>query len=196
MPLHPKIGHATARAVVRARTTTSTIVALLVLCSAAVNTVKAHDPAQHGFAMVTFDRPFAAPDFELPALDGTTRSLASWRGHYVLLNFWATWCPPCLEEMPSMQSLYKRYASQQFAVVALSSDKAGAADVQPFIDKLDVTFPVLLDVDGKIAGVYGARDLPLSFLIGPDGKVIAAAKGARDWASPQALEVIGEFLEK
>lgn len=196
MSLHSTTALATATTGALSRARAAVIVALLVLCSGTMGTAKAHDPALHGFAMVTFDRPFPAPDFELPAPDGTKRSLASWRGHYVLLNFWATWCPPCLEEMPSMQSLHSKYADQKFTVVALSSDKGGAAEVQPFVDKLGVTFPILLDVDGKIAGVYGARDLPLSFLIDPDGNVIAAAKGARDWASAQAVEVIGEFLAK
>jgi peroxiredoxin len=196
MSLHSTTGLATAAAKALCRIRATLIIALIVLYSSTMSTVKAHDPALHGFAMVTFDRPFPAPDFELPAPDGTKRSLTSWRGHYVLLNFWATWCPPCLEEMPSMQSLHNKYADQKFTVVALSSDKGGAAEVQPFIDKLCVTFPILLDVDGKIAGIYGARDLPLSFLIDPHGNVIAAAKGARDWASTQAIEVIGEFLAK
>jgi cytochrome c biogenesis protein CcmG/thiol:disulfide interchange protein DsbE len=146
--------------------------------------------------MVTFERPFPTPDFSLPNLDGNIRSLASFRGQYVLFNFWATWCPLCLEEMPSMEKLHTTFAKQQFTVVAASPDKNGASAVQPFIDKLGVTFPILPDTKKEVASVYGAQDLPLSFLINPQGQVIAAAKGARDRASTQAIEVVSELIAK
>ena len=93
-----------------------------------------------------------------------------------------------------METLHHRYAAQNFIVVASSSDEGGANEVKPFLDKLGVTFPVLLDVDKKMAGAYGAKDLPLSFLINPQGNVIAATKGGRDWASKEAIEVIGELI--
>ena len=173
-------------------------VTVLVFCviQFACNNARAHDPAQHGFSMVIFERPFAAPDFTLPDLDGSMRSLASYRGQYVLLNFWATWCPPCLAEMPSMQKLHDQFSNRRFTVVAASSDEAGVTVVQPFVNKLGVTFPILLDVRKEMARVYGAQDLPLSFLLNPQGEVIAAAKGARDWASAQAIEVVGELIAK
>ena len=163
---------------------------------AVLNDASAHDPSQHGFAIVTFERPFPAPDFALPDLGGKTRNLVSWRGHWVLLNFWATWCPPCLAEMPSMEKLHQNFSDRRFTVVGASSDEAGASAVQPFIDKLGVTFPILLDTDKKMARLYGAQDLPLSFLINPQGQVVAAAKGARDWGSAQAIEVMGELIAK
>jgi len=167
-----------------------------VLQLALSNAASAHDPSQHGFALVTFERAFPAPDFELPDLKGKVRTLASYHGQYVLLNFWATWCPPCLAEMPSMEKLHRKFSKRQFTVVAASSDKEGASAVQPYIDKLGVTFPVLLDVNQKMARVYGAKDLPLTFLINPRGQVIAAAKGSRDWGSAQAIEVVGELIAK
>jgi peroxiredoxin len=160
------------------------------------NDASAHDPSLHGFAMVTFERPFPAPDFAVSDLGGERRTLASYRGQYVLLNFWATWCPPCLAEMPSMEQLQQKLSERRFTVVAASSDEAGASAVRPFIDKLGVTFPILLDTDKKMARVYGAQDLPLSFLINPQGQVIAAAKGTRDWASAQAIEVVGELISQ
>ena len=180
-------------------TTHSTLIAMLMLCViqlSVIDDARAHDPSQHGFAMVVFERPFPAPEFSIQDLDGKLRTLSSYSGQYVLLNFWATWCPPCLAEMPSMERLHQRFSDRQFTVVAASSDETGAAAVRPFIEKLGVTFAVLLDVKKEMAGVYGARDLPLSFLINPQGQVIAAAKGARDWASKQAIEVIGELIAK
>lgn len=145
--------------------------------------------------MVMFDRGFPAPDFEAIALDdGEPVSLTKWRGQYVLLNFWATWCPPCLEEMPSMTALADEFRAKGFEVVAISSDKEGAAIVQPFVDKIQPSFPIVLDPGGKVAKLYGATNLPVSFLIDPTGKVIAAAQGARDWASDEARSVVDEIL--
>lgn len=95
-----------------------------------------------------------------------------------------------------MEKLHNRFAKQRFTIVAASSDAEGATAVQPFITKLGVTFPILLDTKKQMANVYGAQDLPLSFLIDPQGQVIAATKGARDWASTQAIDVVGELIAK
>lgn len=154
----------------------------------------AHDPALHGFKLTAFDPPFPAPEFKLPTLPGNETSLADYKGKYVLLNFWATWCPPCLEEMPSMESVYQRYKDQDFAVVAISSDEGGKADITPFIEKLGVTFPILIDADKAVSTTYGAINLPLSFLLNRDGHVIAGSEGARDWASKEAISVLDELL--
>ena len=117
----------------------------------------AHDPALHGFSLVTFEKPFAAPAFDLETLSGGSASLDDFRGKYVLVNFWATWCPPCLEEMPSLNALHARLAERGFTVAAISSDEEGQAIVAPFIDSLGVEFPVLLDPDKTVSLSYGAR---------------------------------------
>ncbi|MGI9336781.1 MAG: TlpA disulfide reductase family protein [Gammaproteobacteria bacterium] len=165
----------------------------LVIAAASPSTL-AHAPELHGFKLVTFAKPAPAPDFELEALGGGTRSLADFRGRYVLLNFWATWCPPCLEEMPSMDGLEKRYEDRNFAVVAVSTDKEGADIVQGFVDRLGVGFVVLLDPEQRVAGEYGAVNLPVSFLLDREGRVIAAALGARDWLSEESLSYLDENL--
>jgi len=140
--------------------------------------------------LVFFQKSIPAPAFRLPVFGGKTLGLEDLRGRYVLLNFWATWCPPCVKEMPSMQRLQDALPSDRFQVVAISSDTRGARAVAPFVKRLGIHFPVLLDRDGAIAGRYGARELPTTFLIGPRGEVVAAARGARAWASPQATAAL------
>ena len=146
------------------------------------------------FSLVRFDPPFPAPAFTAARLEGGEASLVSYRGQVVLLNFWATWCPPCIEEMPSMDSLYRHFKPRGFIVVAISSDAEGADIVRGFIDRLGVSFPVLLDPDSTIANRYGARNLPMTVLIDPQGRVDGAAQGARDWASREAFAAIDERL--
>lgn len=93
-----------------------------------------------------------------------------------------------------MESLYQQFRDRNLVVVAISSDEGGATQVAPFIEKLGVTFPVLLDPRGVVARLYGARNLPMTVLIDPEGRVEAAAQGARDWASKEAIEIIDERL--
>ena len=154
----------------------------------------AHSPELHGFKLVTFEPPTAAPNFQLVDLTGEARQLSDYRGQYVVLNFWATWCPPCLAEMPAMEKLYQHYRERGLVVVAVSSDVEGGSVVQPFIDKLRLTFPVLLDPEGRVSASYGARNLPMTFLLDRDGRVIAAAEGAREWYSEEALSSLEEII--
>ena len=154
----------------------------------------AHAPQFHDFRLVVFARPLAAPAFQLPDLADQTRELADFRGRYVLLNFWATWCAPCVEEMPALERLYQRLHPHGLTVVAISTDTLEAARIEAFARRLNVTFPVLRDADQAVSKTYGARDLPSTFLLNPQGEVIAAAKGARDWASAQALSYFDELL--
>jgi peroxiredoxin len=171
------------------------ILAAVLLMTGLAFTSSAHDPSKHGFKLVTFSRPSATPVFSLMDLSGKQVSLEQYRGKYVLLNFWATWCPPCLEEMPSMDALYTQFRDRGFEVVAISSDKEGAGIVQGFVDKLGVEFMILLDPDGSVSASYGAKNLPVSFLLNRQGKVVAAAQGSRDWASSEAQSVIGEIIQ-
>ena len=173
---------------------------LLVLASvwlvAVSMTASAHDPALHGFKLTTFDPPFPAPTFSLDKLVGDQSTLDDYKGEFVLLNFWATWCPPCLEEMPSMESAHQRFKDRGFTVVAISSDEEGESAVTPFIEKLGVTFPILLDPDKAVSTEYGAINLPLSFVLNREGQVVAGSIGGRDWASEEALSVLDELITK
>ena len=159
-------------------------------------TAVAQAPAEHGFDMTAFDRPVPAPEFELPGLDGTVSRLSDFRGRLVLLNFWATWCPPCLAEMPSMETAYQALADRGLVVVALASDEQGRTVVEPFVRKLNLSFPILLDSDSAVSRLYGARDLPSSFLLNRSGQVVAAARGEREWDSEASLSYLRELLAR
>jgi peroxiredoxin len=169
-----------------------TLLLLLLLIAPAV--AGAHPAERHGADLVHFSKPVLAPEFQAPTPDNAVLRLADYRGKVVLLNFWATWCPPCIQEMPSMQRLYARLAPQGLVVLGVSLDEDGAKRVIPFLARLKLTFPVALDPEQEIAGRYGASNLPMTFLIDPEGKVIAAAVGGRDWESPAILDYLTELL--
>lgn len=136
-----------------------------------------------------------APDFAVPGLGGSPIRLGDFKGQVILLNFWATWCPPCREEMPSMERLYRRFKSRGFTILALSIDRGGEQDVGPFVKSFALTFPIGLDPGMTVAGEYRMAGLPTSILIDRRGTIAAVAAGARDWDSPAAREVIEQLLE-
>ena len=129
----------------------------------------------------------AAPDFTLPGLDGQMVSLADYRGKVVLLNIWATWCPPCVEEMPSMEKLYQQLKTEGFEILAVSMDVSGAQAVLPFMKKHKLSFPALTDTEGAMKSLYQTTGVPETFIIDKDGTIVEKVIGPRDWASPGAV---------
>ncbi|MEN9934063.1 MAG: hypothetical protein RLZZ387_642 [Chloroflexota bacterium] len=117
-----------------------------------------------------------APDFTLAALDGSEVRLASLRGQVVLVNVWATWCPPCRAEMPAIQATYDEYRGQGFTVLAVNF-KEDARTVAAYLEEHRLTFPALLDVDGSVGSVYQARGLPSSFFVDRRGVIRAVYRG-------------------
>jgi peroxiredoxin len=115
----------------------------------------------------------AASGFTLTALDGKTYSLDTLRGKVVLLNFWATWCPPCRREMPDMDKLYQRLASKGLVVLAVSDEKRET--VEGFLAKQNYTFPVALDEGRKVNSAFGIQGIPNSFLFDREGKLVGEA---------------------
>jgi peroxiredoxin len=111
---------------------------------------------------------FAAPDFTLETPDGETVSLADLRGQVVLVNFWATWCPPCRAEMPAIQQMYERYRDQGFTVLAVDMQETDA-QVAAFVDEMGLTFPILMDRDGSVSARYQVKALPSTFFIDREG---------------------------
>ena len=109
---------------------------------------------------------FAAPDFTLETSNGETVTLSELQGNAVLVNHWATWCPPCRAEMPAMQKLYDEYKDQGFVILAVNSTvQDNPLDIPPFLEEYGLTFPILLDQTGEVARAYQIRSLPSSYFI-------------------------------
>jgi len=145
---------------------------------------------------VLADEPVPAASFTLKSLEGESVSLDRYRGKYVLLNFWATWCGPCKVEMPSLEALYQRFKSDNFDVVAVSNDMYGEKVVRPYIEASKLSFTVLLDQHLKVSHQYGVVTLPTTFLIDPEGNIIGALRGAEDWTRPNTLSYFEDLLRK
>nr|WP_084372011.1 TlpA disulfide reductase family protein [Halalkalibacter krulwichiae] len=113
-----------------------------------------------------------APDFELETIEGQSLKLSDFKGEKVILNLWATWCPPCRAEMPHMQDFYERYKDEGVTILAvnLTTQERNSKDVTPFVyDEFKLTFPVFLDVDGDIGAMYQAYSIPTTYMIDTQG---------------------------
>ena len=136
-----------------------------------------------------------APNFQLRDMEGRIVSLSELRGKVVLVNFWATWCGPCRVEMPAMERLYRTYDRKDFEILAVSTDAQGVAVTRPFQQENRLTFPILHDADFRVGLSYGARTLPMTFMVDRQGIVRQHIFGARDWEAPEAHQLI-EMLMK
>ena len=136
-----------------------------------------------------------APDFTFPGLDGKKVSLADHKGKVVLLNIWATWCAPCVAEMPSMEKLYQELKDEGFEILAVSVDESGAGAVNPFMEKHKLGFPVLLDTKADIKNLYHATGIPESFIIDENGIIVEKIIGPRDWADSGAIRFFRNLIQ-
>jgi thiol-disulfide isomerase/thioredoxin len=136
-------------------------------------------------------RPAAA--FTLKDLNGRIHRLADYKGKVLVLNFWATWCEPCREEMPSLDRLAAKFAGRPFAVLAVDYAE-GEARVREFAARMPLGFPLLLDRDSNAARDWKVRVLPATFVIDANQKVRFSARGALEWDSPETVEAIGRLL--
>lgn len=136
-----------------------------------------------------------APNFQLRDLEGRMVALSDLRGKVVLINFWATWCGPCRVEMPAMEQLYRDYSRNDFEILAVSTDPQGVAVTRPFQQENRLTFPILHDAEYRIGLVYGARSLPMTFMVDRQGIVRHQIFGARDWAASEAHQLIEMLLK-
>ncbi len=130
-----------------------------------------------------------APDFALKNVQGDSIKLSDYKGKVILLNFWATWCGACKEEMASMQNLYSSLKADGVEVLAISIDRWNEDRVQEFARDNNLSFPVLLDQDQKVRRQYHVMGLPTSYLIDAEGKIRGYASGARAWDSPDSMEL-------
>ncbi len=134
------------------------------------------------------DRKREHPDFTLTDLAGKKWTFSELRGKVVLVNFWATWCPPCRKEMPDLEALYERFSSQGLVVLGISDEEA--AKVEPFIRERKISFPVLLDPGRKVNEMFVVEGIPKSFVYGREGKLVAQSIDMR--TQKQFLEMLGK----
>lgn len=138
----------------------------------------------------------SAPNFTLQDLDGRMVNLSDYRGKVVLLNIWATWCPPCVAEIPSLDKLYKMMEDEDFELLAVSVDEGGKRAVESFMKNKNMSFPILLDPRGSIQRLYRTTGVPESFIIRKDGTIDNKIQGAIDWASPKAIEHFQKLIKE
>ena len=136
-----------------------------------------------------------APDFSLSDLNDKPYRLSDFRGKVVFLNFWATWCKPCREEMPSMEVLYKNFEKDGLVVLAVSIDRVTTTrDIPPFVKGMNLTFPVLIDSWGQTDKPYKRMGVPETFIIDQQGVIREIVIGPRDWTRLDSLPVITKLL--
>ncbi|MBT8364726.1 MAG: TlpA family protein disulfide reductase [Deltaproteobacteria bacterium] len=146
-------------------------------------------------SLIRFDENVKAQNFALKNLNGNEVYLEDYRGKVIFLNFWTTWCPACLVEMPSMEKLYKEFKNKDFIILAVDMQEDSETVIK-FKEKFKLSFPILLDTDGVVASYYGVNAIPATYLIDRAGYLYAAALGARDWASEDAFLLIKHLLDK
>ncbi len=139
---------------------------------------------------------YEAPDFSLPDLDGKLHHLSDYRGQVVFLNLWATWCPPCRMEMPAMEALYQRLGGRGFTILAVSADENGATAVAPYVSEMGLSFPVLLDPEGRLSPRYGVTGYPETFIIDRQGRVVNHTIGPAAWDSEELVAFFVDLLER
>ncbi len=135
----------------------------------------------------------APPQFSGSTIDSRRVSMGDLRGKVVLINFWASWCAECRPEMPVLERLHRELAPQGFAVIGINA-REGSEAIRHYASALGLTFPLVLDRDGKINSLYGVVGLPTTFLVGRDGRAVALAVGPREWASTPARALIQALL--
>ena len=150
-----------------------------------------------GYNLSPLAKPVDAPNFKLEDMDEYEYDFSEYKGKVVLLNFWATWCPPCKREMPSMERLYQKHKDKDFTVLGINqmedSDRvfafSGTLDTQP-------TFNILLDTDSKVSQAYSVRGLPTTYLIDKKGKIRYRAVGGREFDHPEVEKIIKSLMNE
>ena len=180
-----------------------TVAALVVIVGITLVAISGHRGARNGSLgseQSESEAPVAAgsqaANFKLEALDGHTVSLESLRGKVIFLNVWATWCGPCREEMPSMETLYEDFKdNKDFVMLAVSQDTKGRSMVAPYVEKNGYHFAILLDPENKISETYDVSGVPETFIIDRKGQIVAHHMGAFDWSRPDVKDALQQLLD-
>ena len=155
----------------------------------------AREEAKLGYTMTAIEPPVPAPDFVLEDMDGKPYTLEDFRGKVVLVNFWATWCPPCRREMPSLERLYQAMKDKPFVVLAVNQWES-PDHVFSYMGDLSVfpTFPILFDSDSEVSEAYAVKGLPTSFVIDKQGRLAYRAIGGREFDHPEIERMIDMLI--
>ncbi|MGH6990183.1 MAG: TlpA family protein disulfide reductase [Stellaceae bacterium] len=146
------------------------------------------------FTVLSPPRP--APDVQFATRSGKPARLTDYRGHWLLVNLWATWCGPCIREMPSLDRMEARIGNK-LDVVAIAEDRTGAKVVNPFVTALGVkSLPIGYDPAGKVGNAFHVAGLPTSFLIDPEGRIVAELQGAANWDARQTVAALHQLMTK
>jgi peroxiredoxin len=169
------------------------------LCSLLMFTSQAAEPEQPklGHQLTALSEPLPAPDFTLQDEHAKIYSLKDYRGKVIMLNFWATWCPPCRREMPSMERLHQKLKGKDFVVLALNQMEDGD-QVFAFTGDIgvDLTFPILFDKDSSVSRAYGVRGLPTTYVIDKKGNIRFRAIGGREFDHPDVEKQILKLMRE
>ena len=148
---------------------------------------------QLGAALGIGDTNLPAPDFAVETFDGDTLRLADLRGQVVLVNFWATWCPPCRVEMPGFQDVYEEYRDDGFTIVGLSVDRGVRSEVEEWVRRREISYPIAFPTGATVRAYGGANVLPTSVLINRDGRIVYRVEGF--YAEPALRAAVKRLLD-
>ena len=166
----------------------------MILCAIATGCAK--EDKGNKAAAIAAREGAVAPDFALKDIAGREVSLSSLKGKVVFLNFWATWCPPCKEEIPSMMKLNQAMAGKSFQMMAVSVDDGGKDAVVAFMNRNGYDLPCLNDPVQKVANIYGVTGVPETFIIDKNGLIVKKVIGGIDWAAPDSVKFFTELAAK
>jgi len=163
--------------------------AVLLVC---ISCGRKADPSEAGTKAVMGA---AAPDFLLKSVDGKDVRLSDYRGRVVLLNFWATWCPPCRSEMPSIESLNRKMSGYDFTILAVSIDGFETSQLRNIVSPNNYTFTVLHDPEQRVADIYLISGIPTTYIIDKNGVIIDKSVGAEYWDSDDRIKQLMSLVE-
>ncbi|MEZ5589250.1 MAG: redoxin domain-containing protein [Gammaproteobacteria bacterium] len=143
--------------------------------------------------LLALDEPVAAPAFTLPDAQGQSHSLADYQGKVLVVNFWATWCPPCIHEMPALQNLRTTLQARGLEVIGINMGET-QDDITRFTDRLSVDFPLLLDENLVATMAWQVQNLPTTFVVNRDGMIVYSEVGDKPWDDPVILQQIEALL--
>lgn len=171
--------------------------AILALAALVMSTVAAAELPGAELArkagMEAYPVPLKAPPLRLPSLSGEERGAEHYRGRVVLLNFWASWCPPCRDEFPSLERLQRKLGGKEFTVLAVSVADSEQG-IGRFLAGRKPVFDILMDDDGKVSTAFRARGVPVTYLLDRQGRLLAGKTGPQLWDSPAMEELIRKTI--